>query len=87
VPDPTLSIAEGALVPWSVGSSSFYEAVIQGVADRYEIELDTPWQELGQADQDKFLYGTDGDASTSSTATGWAASARTCSPSRASSRT
>jgi excinuclease ABC subunit A len=61
VPDPTLSIAEGALVPWSVGSSSFYEAVIQGVADRYEIELDTPWQDLPQEEQDRFLYGTGGD--------------------------
>src|SRR5918999_1671528 len=28
VPDPSLSIGEGALVPWSTGSSSFYEAVI-----------------------------------------------------------
>src|SRR5512132_3692187 len=32
VPDTRLSISEGALVPWSVGNSSFYEAVIQGVA-------------------------------------------------------
>ena len=61
MPDPTLSIAEGALVPWSVGSTSFYEAVIQGVADRYEIDLDTPWQELQAEQQDKFLYGTGGD--------------------------
>src|SRR3954452_21618975 len=61
VPDPTLSIAEGALVPWSVGSTSFYEAVIQGVADRYEIDLDTPWQELAAEQQDKFLHGTGGD--------------------------
>src|SRR5256714_3366092 len=29
VPDPTLSIAEGALVPWAVGNSSFYESVVQ----------------------------------------------------------
>ncbi len=61
VPDPTLSIADGALVPWSVGSSGFYEAVIQGIADRYEIDLDVPWQKLLREDQDKFLYGTDGD--------------------------
>ncbi len=61
VPDPTLSIAEGALVPWSVGNSSFFEAVIAGVADRYEIDLDTPWQELAAEQQDKFLYGTGGD--------------------------
>jgi len=61
VPDPTLSIGEGALVPWSVGSSSFYESVIQAIADRYEIDLDAPWQELTRDQQDYFLYGTDGD--------------------------
>ena len=33
-------------MPWSVGNSSFYESVIQAIADRYEIDLDAPWQEL-----------------------------------------
>src|SRR5437773_1167299 len=61
VPDPTLSIGEGALVPWSTGSSSFYEAVIQGIADKWEIDLDKPWQELTADEQDLFLYGTDGE--------------------------
>jgi excinuclease ABC subunit A len=61
VPDPTLSIGEGALVPWSVGSTSFYESVIQAVADRYEIDLDAPWQELTSQQQDYFLYGTGGE--------------------------
>src|ERR671915_2326179 len=47
VPDPTLSLGEGALVPWSLGSSSgFYDAVIEAIAERYEIDLDTPWCEL-----------------------------------------
>ena len=44
VPDPTLSISEGALVPWTVINSSFYEQVIQAIADRYEIDLETPWR-------------------------------------------
>jgi excinuclease ABC subunit A len=61
VPDPTLSIGEGALVPWSVGSSSFYESVIQAIADRYEIDLDTPWQDLPDEARDRFLQGTDGE--------------------------
>ena len=61
VPDPTLSIAEGALVPWSVGNSSFYESVIQAIADRWEIDLDRPWQDLTQEQQDLFLYGTRGE--------------------------
>jgi excinuclease ABC subunit A len=61
VPDPTISIGEGALVPWSVGNSGFYESVIQAIADRYEIDLDAPWQDLSEEQQNLFLYGTDGD--------------------------
>jgi excinuclease ABC subunit A len=61
VPDPTLSISDGALVPWSVGNSGFYESVIQAIADRYEIELDEPWESLSDEEQDLFLYGTDGE--------------------------
>jgi excinuclease ABC subunit A len=61
VPDPSLSINEGALVPWSVGNSNFYESVIQAVAERYEIDMDKPWSKLKQKDQDYFLYGTEGD--------------------------
>src|ERR671935_229047 len=61
VPDPTLSIGEGALVPWSLGNSSFYESVIQAIADRYEIDLEAPWQDLSEEQQNYFLHGTDGD--------------------------
>ncbi|HEX3805903.1 MAG TPA: excinuclease ABC subunit UvrA [Gaiellaceae bacterium] len=61
VPDPSLSIDDGALVPWAVGGSGFYESVIQAIADRYEVPTDVPWQELTQEQQDWFLYGTDGD--------------------------
>src|SRR5262245_53381269 len=61
VPDPSLSIAEGALVPWAVGNSSFYESVIQAIAERYEIDIDRPWNELTEQQQDYFLYGTGGD--------------------------
>ncbi len=61
VPDPALSISEGALVPWSLGNSSFYESVIQAIADRYEIDLELPWQELSEEHQNLFLFGTNGD--------------------------
>ncbi|HEX6490101.1 MAG TPA: excinuclease ABC subunit UvrA [Gaiellaceae bacterium] len=61
IPDPTLSIGEGALVPWSLGNSGFYESVIQAIADRYEIDLEEPWQDLSEEQQNLFLYGTDGD--------------------------
>src|SRR5206468_317381 len=62
VPDPSLSIDDGALVPWSVGGSSgFYEAVIQAIADRYEIDTSKAWSELTEPEQDRFLDGTDGE--------------------------
>ncbi len=61
VPDPGLSIDEGALVPWAVGSANFYESVIQAVADRYEIPTDKPWQDLTEEQQGYFLNGTNGD--------------------------
>ncbi|HXF98800.1 MAG TPA: excinuclease ABC subunit UvrA [Gaiellaceae bacterium] len=61
VPDPSLSIEEGALVPWTVGGQGFYESVIEAIAERYEIPLDVPWRELAPEQQDKFLYGTGGE--------------------------
>ena len=61
VPDTSVSIADGALVPWSVGSSSFYEGVIQAIADRYEVDIDRPWRELTEEQRSWFLYGTNGD--------------------------
>ncbi len=61
VPDTSLSIDDGALVPWAVGGSGFYESVIQAIADRYEVPTDVPWQDLTEVEQDYFLYGTDGD--------------------------
>src|SRR6266487_2358415 len=62
VPDPSLSIDDGALVPWSIGGSSgFYEAVIQAIADRYEIDTSKAWSDLSEVEQDRFLNGTDGE--------------------------
>src|SRR5450755_3873986 len=48
VPDPTLSIGEGAIAPWAASASSYYEQLIQGIAERYEIDLETAWEKLSQ---------------------------------------
>jgi excinuclease ABC subunit A len=62
VPDPSLSISEGALVPWSLASSSgFYESVIEAIADRYEVDTSAPWRDLSEREQSYFLNGTKGD--------------------------
>jgi len=61
VPDSSLSLNEGALLPWSTSSSDYYDQMTQAIADRYEIDMDTPWEELPEEAQDCFLYGTEGD--------------------------
>ncbi|MGO9823557.1 MAG: excinuclease ABC subunit UvrA [Solirubrobacteraceae bacterium] len=61
VPDPTLSIGEGAIAPWAVSASSYYDQLTQAIAERYDVDLDTAWQDLPEEAQNFFLYGTGGD--------------------------
>ncbi len=61
VPDGSLSLNEGAILPWSSGATSYYEQITQAIAERYEIDLDDPWADLTEEQQDLFLYGTNGD--------------------------
>jgi excinuclease ABC subunit A len=59
VPDPSLSIADGALAPWAGSSSNYYEQVTEAIVERYGVDLDDPWEELPQEMRDLFLNGTD----------------------------
>ncbi len=61
VPDPTLSIGEGAIAPWSASASNYYEQLTSAISERYAVDPDTPWQDLPQEQRDFFLYGTNGD--------------------------
>ena len=61
VPDPTLSIGEGAIAPWAVSASSYYDQLTQAIAERFDVDLDTPWQDLPADSQEFFLYGTNGE--------------------------
>jgi excinuclease ABC subunit A len=61
VPDPTLSIGEGAIAPWAVSASNYYDQLIQAISERYDVDLDTPWQDLPPESRDFFLFGTRGD--------------------------
>ena len=58
VADPSLSVKEGALLPWSGSSSKYYEQIIKAVAERYEVDASAPWGSLPQEVRDVFLYGT-----------------------------
>ncbi len=61
VPDGDLSIAKGALAPWNVSGSSWFEQVIGAIAERWEIPLDEPWASLTDEQRDLFLNGTRGE--------------------------
>jgi excinuclease ABC subunit A len=58
VPDPTLSLGEGALQPWRTGHSRYWKRVVEAVAESRGIDLDTPWRDLSEAEREVFLYGT-----------------------------
>jgi excinuclease ABC subunit A len=61
VGDPEHSIAEGVLLPWSTSSSQYYDQIIQALAEKYQLDVDSPWRSLSKEVQDAFLYGTKGE--------------------------
>ncbi len=60
VVDPSLSVNEGAILPWSSGAD-YYEQLAQAIGEKYGIDLDVPWEDLAEEDQDLFLYGAEGE--------------------------
>jgi excinuclease ABC subunit A len=64
VPDPTLSISEGALEPWTKAASMYHRRLLEAVAEANGIDVDTPWQDLPQRDRDLLLNGTGNDRHT-----------------------
>jgi excinuclease ABC subunit A len=61
VGDPSLSVEEGVLLPWSGSSSQYYEQIIKAIADRYQVDMSMPWADLPQEIKDIFFYGTKGE--------------------------
>jgi excinuclease ABC subunit A len=61
VPDPALSIAEGAVAPFNIAASNYYDQIVSAIADRWEIDMHAPWGDLSPEHQRLFLYGTGGE--------------------------
>ncbi len=61
VPDPTLSIGEGALAPWAASASQYYEQITHALAEQYDVPLDVAWADLPDEQREVFLFGTDGE--------------------------
>jgi excinuclease ABC subunit A len=60
VPNPDLSIAEGAISPWSTARTQYFSRMLEAVADANDIDLAKPWGKLTKAQQQVLLYGTKG---------------------------
>lgn len=58
VPDPSKSIAKGAVEPWSGGFAPFYMQAMEAVAAHFGFSVNTPWKDLSEKEQDKILYGS-----------------------------
>jgi excinuclease ABC subunit A len=61
VPDGSLSINDGAIAPWAISSSQYYDQMAQAIGRTYDVDLDAPWAELPEDERNLFLYGLDGD--------------------------
>jgi excinuclease ABC subunit A len=60
VPNPALSIRDGAVAPWSSGSlrgDGFTASTVEWLARAFRIDLDTPWSKLPRAQRDLLLFG------------------------------
>ena len=58
VPDGSLSIDQGALLPYGHLSFGWLEQVFESIARTFAVDTSVPWDDLPQADRDLFLYGT-----------------------------
>ncbi|MBA3736956.1 MAG: excinuclease ABC subunit UvrA [Actinobacteria bacterium] len=59
VPDPTLSINEGALAPWASNTLEYWYRVLEAVGEVHGFSLDTPWKKLSKRARDVVLDGSD----------------------------
>ncbi len=57
VPNPELSLAEGALHPWSRDTATYYRALVEAAAKHYGIPHNVPWKQLSRKQQNIILYG------------------------------
>ena len=59
IPDPSKSILDGAIAPWSRGGMlSQFEHLINALHKQYKIPLGKPWHTLSEEHKNIILYGT-----------------------------
>ncbi|WP_424814413.1 excinuclease ABC subunit UvrA [Roseococcus sp. YIM B11640] len=59
IPNPDLSLKEGAIVPWAGNASTpYYDQTLASLAAHLKISLTKPWDDLPEEARDAILHGT-----------------------------
>ena len=61
IPDPDLSINEGAIAPWRGAQTQYFTRMLEAVADDAGIDLGAPWSKLSAKQQKVILEGSKGN--------------------------
>ncbi len=66
VPDPSLTLMEGAVAPWSkaIKGEGYFAGLLTAVAEHYGESMDTPWRDLPAAFRKIVLEGSKGETVT-----------------------
>jgi excinuclease ABC subunit A len=57
VPNPDLSVREGAIAPWAGANSKYFVRLLEAAGQEYGIDLDAPWRKLSKRRQEILLFG------------------------------
>lgn len=57
IPNPRLSLADGAIAPWYSKTSKFYPQILSTLAENFKFSMDKPWEKLPKKIQDLILNG------------------------------
>ena len=58
VPNPQLSLRDGAVAPWDSRSGYYYQALLEALALHYQFDMRTPFNQLTRTVQDVILDGS-----------------------------
>ncbi|MSW30235.1 MAG: excinuclease ABC subunit A, partial [Actinobacteria bacterium] len=58
IPNPDLSVSEGALAPWASARTQYFGRLLESVCDIYEIDPDVAFNNLPKKQQKLLLHGT-----------------------------
>ncbi|MEI7992048.1 MAG: excinuclease ABC subunit UvrA [Actinomycetota bacterium] len=61
IPDPDLSITDGAIAPWRSAHTQYYDRMLEAIAEEHKLKLDVPWKKLTVKQKDVVLQGAAGN--------------------------